>query len=54
MGARTHLLVGVIYLLLGGALIATSFGWNPFGSNAPAPSTTPIKGGVEVSPGSAR
>jgi hypothetical protein len=55
MGARTHLLVGVVYLLLGGALIATSFGWNPFGSHAaaPAPSSPPIKGGVEVSPGSA-
>jgi hypothetical protein len=30
MGRRTHFLVGVIYLLLGGALVATSFGWNPF------------------------
>ncbi|HSR97182.1 MAG TPA: hypothetical protein VLM79_09040 [Kofleriaceae bacterium] len=30
MGRRTHLLVGLIYLLLGGALVATSFGWNPF------------------------
>jgi hypothetical protein len=54
MGARTHLLIGVIYLLLGGALIATSFGWSPFGTQAPAPSSSPIKGGVEVSPGSAR
>lgn len=32
MGRRTHLLIGLVYLLLGGALIATSFGWNPFGS----------------------
>jgi hypothetical protein len=30
MGRRTHLLIGIVYLLLGGALIATSFGWNPF------------------------
>jgi hypothetical protein len=30
MGRRTHFLVGLIYLLLGGALVATSFGWNPF------------------------
>ena len=30
MGRRTHFLVGIIYLLLGGALVATSFGWNPF------------------------
>ena len=32
MGRRTHLLIGIIYLLLGGALVATSFGWNPFGT----------------------
>ena len=31
MGRRTHVLIGVVYLLLGGALVATSFGWNPFG-----------------------
>ena len=35
---RTHALIGTIYLLLGGALIATSFGWNPLGGVfAPAP-----------------
>jgi hypothetical protein len=32
MGRRTHLLVGIVYLLLGAALIATSFGWSPVGS----------------------
>ena len=32
MGRRTHLLVGTIYILLGAALIATTFGWNPFGN----------------------
>ena len=31
MSKRTHLLVGIVYLLLGGGLIATTFGWNPFG-----------------------
>jgi hypothetical protein len=31
MGRRTHALIGTVYLLLGGALIATSYGWNPFG-----------------------
>ncbi|MGE0868396.1 MAG: hypothetical protein AB7P03_07540 [Kofleriaceae bacterium] len=31
MGRRTHFLIGLVYLLLGGALIATSFGWRPFG-----------------------
>jgi uncharacterized iron-regulated membrane protein len=30
MARRTHALIGIVYLLLGGALIATSFGWNPF------------------------
>jgi hypothetical protein len=32
MSKRTHLFVGVIYLLLGAGLIATTFGWTPFGS----------------------
>ena len=32
LGRRTHLLVGIVYLLLGAALVATSFGWNPFGN----------------------
>lgn len=31
MGRRTHRLIGVVYLLLGAALIATTFGWSPFG-----------------------
>lgn len=31
MSPRTHLLVGLIYILLGSALIATSFGFNPLG-----------------------
>ena len=36
MGRRTHFLIGIVYLLLGGGLVATSFGWNPFGrSEAP-------------------
>ena len=26
---RTHFLIGIIYLMLGGALVATTFGWNP-------------------------
>lgn len=32
MSPRAHLVIGVLYLALGGALVATSFGWNPFGS----------------------
>jgi hypothetical protein len=31
MAPRTHLMFGVVYILLGAALVATSFGWNPFG-----------------------
>jgi hypothetical protein len=56
MNGRTHLLVGIVYLLLGGALIATSFGWNPLGSSSSsAPDTKPApKGSVIVAPGSAK
>jgi hypothetical protein len=49
MGRRTHFLIGVIYLLLGGALVATSFGWNPLGGliapgdDAPSKSPAPTK-----------
>ncbi|MBA3451509.1 MAG: hypothetical protein H0T42_00265 [Deltaproteobacteria bacterium] len=42
MGRRTHFLIGTVYLLLGGALVATSFGWNPFG-NWFGPETTPTE-----------
>jgi hypothetical protein len=56
MNSRTHLLVGVVYLLLGAALIATSFGWSPMGSSSPAPaSDTPApKGSVIIAPGSSK
>jgi hypothetical protein len=49
MGRRTHFLIGVVYLLLGSALVATSFGWNPFGgmfgpsTQAPSKDTAPAK-----------
>jgi hypothetical protein len=54
MGKRTHLLIGVMYLLLGGALIATSFGWQPFGAmvgigtEEPAEDTAPTEGAVPI------
>jgi hypothetical protein len=54
MSSRTHLLIGVIYLLLGGALIATSFGWNPFGSSigpethTPSKDKAPTKSGIPI------
>jgi len=32
MARRTHVLAGILYILLGGGLVAVSFGWNPFGN----------------------
>ena len=54
MSSRTHLLIGVVYLLLGAGLIATSFGWNPFGNTfgpdtqAPSKDKAPTKSGIPV------
>ena len=50
MGRRTHFLIGVVYLLLGAALVATSFGWNPLGTTfgpqteAPGKNAAPARG----------
>jgi hypothetical protein len=49
MSGRTHRLIGIVYLLLGSALIATALGWSPFGglfgagTEAPAKGTEPTK-----------
>lgn len=49
MARRTHFLIGVVYLLLGGALVATTFGWSPLGNmfgpapQAPTKDTAPAK-----------
>jgi len=54
MSKRTHLFVGIIYLALGGGLIATSFGWNPFGDKIgpdtakPTKDTAPTKSTVPI------
>ena len=32
MPRRTQGLIGIVYLILGAALVATSFGWNPLSS----------------------
>lgn len=40
LARRTHLLFGVVYLLLGGMLVATALGWNPVG-NLITPRTEP-------------
>lgn len=43
MGKRMHLFVGLVYIALGAALMATSFGWNPFGDYFAVDSKTPPK-----------
>lgn len=54
MRSRTHLLIGIIYLLLGSALIATSFGWNPIGrafgpdTQKPAADKAPTRTGIPI------
>ena len=54
MSSRTHLLIGIVYLLLGGSLIATSFGWNPMGNafgpdtEKPAKDKAPTRSGVPI------
>jgi hypothetical protein len=54
MARRTHLLIGVVYLLLGAGLIATSLGWNPFGgaigpdTETPTKDTAPSKGNIPI------
>ncbi|HEX2685141.1 MAG TPA: hypothetical protein VHN14_00910 [Kofleriaceae bacterium] len=56
MGRRTHFLIGLVYLLLGGALVATAFGWNPIGgvfgpgTAPPSKDTAPTKAGAPVDP----
>ncbi len=52
MGRRTHFLIGVVYLLLGSALIATSFGWNPFGNLFGPGTDKPTKDTAPSKPGS--
>ncbi len=43
MGRRTHRIIGVVYLLLGAALIGATFGWNPFGDLFGPPTEVPAK-----------
>jgi hypothetical protein len=52
MSPRVHATIGVLYLALGGALIATSFGWNPFGRNIGPATEQPAKGEAPVKPSS--
>jgi hypothetical protein len=54
MNKRTHLLIGVVYMLLGTGLVATVFGWNPFGNlfgpgtNEPTKDTAPTKTTIPI------
>jgi len=52
MPRRHHGAIGLIFLLVAGALVATSLGWNPFGNrevDAVAPDDAPkIKPGIVV------
>jgi hypothetical protein len=50
MGKRAHLTIGVLYVLLGLGLFATSFGWNPLGGMM-GPSTEEPKAGEEPTKG---
>jgi hypothetical protein len=52
MSPRAHLAIGVIYLLLGASLVATSFGWNPFGGLFGPKTEEPSKDNAPVKPGS--
>ena len=51
MGGKTHLFVGIIYLLLGAALVATSFGFNPLGDSLGPSTEKPSKDNAPVKPG---
>jgi hypothetical protein len=51
MSKRAHLAVGAIYLLLGAALVATSFGWNPIGGMFGPTTEEPTKDNAPVKPG---
>ena len=55
MAKRTHLVIGIVYLLLGGGLVATSFGWNPLGGaigpdTEPTKDPAPTKGAIPIDP----
>ena len=45
-----HGLVGVLFLLVAGALVATAFGWSPFAAKAVkvSPGTAPAKHGKTI------
>ncbi len=54
MGKRFHLFIGVVYLLMGAALTAMAFGWQPLANQVgpstekPAQDKAPVKSGVPI------
>jgi hypothetical protein len=44
MSRRRHRILGTLYLVLGGLLVATALGFNPFGSLLGPSTETPKKG----------
>ena len=53
MSPKAHIVIGLLYLALGGALIATTFGWSPLSGLTGKPDEPPapkkIPGGIEMS-----
>src|SRR5690242_10895476 len=52
LARRTHLLFGIVYLLLGAMLVATTFGWNPIGGLIGPSTETPARDAAPSKPGS--
>lgn len=54
MGKRFHLFIGTIYILMGVALTAMAFGWQPLGNaigpdtETPSKDKAPTQGGVPI------
>lgn len=49
MSATMHRFVGIVYALLGAALIAASFGWSPIaGLLAPKQPAKPVEKGIQM------
>jgi hypothetical protein len=52
LARRTHFLFGIVYVLLGFLLVATTFGWNPLGGLIGPPTAAPTKETAPSKPGS--
>jgi len=52
LARRTHFLFGVVYLILGGLLVATTFGWNPIGGLFGPRTEVPDQAAAPSKPGS--